>query len=75
MPKGFQVACACPRLVIGHMFSDTEYFIVFLACCPREREVVVLLQYIIHRTDYFSDNFWKNSAAENTLAIIWVAST
>lgn len=70
MPKGFQVACACPHLALRHMFSDSEYFIVFLARCPREREVVVLLWYIIHRTDYFSDDFWKTSAAENTLTII-----
>lgn len=52
------------------MFSDTECFIVFLARCPREREVVVVLWYIIHRIDYFSDDFWKTSAAENTLTII-----
>lgn len=70
MPKGFQVAHACPHLALRHMFSDTEHFRVFLAGCPTEKEVVVLLWYIVHRTDYFFDDFWKTSAAENILTII-----
>lgn len=69
MPKGFQVACTCPHIALRHMLLDTEYFIVFLARCSSEREVVVLLWYVIHRTDYFSDYLWKISAAENTVTI------
>lgn len=63
------MACTCPHLALRLMLSDTEYFIMFLACCSSEKEVIVLLWYVIHRTDYFSDDLWKTSAAENTVTI------
>lgn len=43
---------------------------MFSAHCPREKEVIVLLWYTIHRTYYFSYDFWKTSAAENILTFI-----
>ena len=64
------MAGACPQLALRHMFPDTECFIVFLARGPGEREVVAPLLYVIHRTDSISDDFWKTSAAENTVTII-----